>query len=110
MSFDPTEPYDDLPPLSPPTTATETLTVLRKEASARQILGELRGIANIIPNQTILINAGVLREARESSGIENVLTTQDRLYRAISVGSSSGVDPATKEVFRTAKLCDSARD
>ena len=97
-SFDPAKPYDDLPLLPPPASAIETLPVLRKEASARQLLGELRGIANIIPNQTILINAVVLREARDSSGIENIITTQDRLYRAISVSSSAGVDSATKEV------------
>ena len=96
--FDPTKPYDRLPPLPPPSAFIETLPVLRKEAAARQALGELKGIANIIPNQVILINAIVLREARDSSEIENIITTQDLLYRAISVGSSTSVDPATREV------------
>lgn len=74
--------------------------MLRREADARQALAELKGVANIIPNQAILINAIALREAKDSSAIENIVTTQDRLYRALSTSSSSGVDATTKEVMR----------
>ncbi|MDA3949752.1 MAG: Fic family protein, partial [Spirochaeta sp.] len=57
-------------------------------------------MANIIPNQAILINAIALREAKDSSEIENIVTTQDRLYRALVAGSSAGVDASTKEVMQ----------
>ncbi|GMB90368.1 hypothetical protein NHP190002_10600 [Helicobacter ailurogastricus] len=45
-------------------------------------LGELKGVAKIIPNQTILINSLVLQEAKESSAIENIITTHDELFLA----------------------------
>ncbi|MCL4141073.1 UNVERIFIED_CONTAM: hypothetical protein GTU68_033774 [Idotea baltica] len=48
------------------------------------MLGELKGIAKTIPNQTMLVNAIVLREAKDSSEIENIITSQDELYRALS--------------------------
>jgi len=98
--FQPSVPYDALPPLPPPAHVTESIPVLRREADARQALAELKGVANIIPNQAILINAIALREAKDSSAIENIVTTQDRLYRALSTSSSSGVDATTKEVMR----------
>jgi len=79
---------------------TESVPVLRREAEARQALAELKGVANIIPNQAILINAIALREAKESSEIENIVTTQDRLYRALAASSSAAVDASTKEVMQ----------
>ncbi|WP_104749755.1 Fic family protein [Helicobacter cynogastricus] len=45
-------------------------------------LGELKGVAKIIPNQNILINSLVLQEAKESSAIENIITTHDELFLA----------------------------
>jgi Fic family protein len=76
----------------------ETLSVLRKEASARQALAELIGFAPTLPNQNILINAISLREARESSAIENIVTTQDELYKSLTITSAS-IDSSTKEVI-----------
>ena len=99
-TFDPLVPYDALPPLPPPAHVSESVPVLRKEADARQALAELKGVANIIPNQSILMNAIALREAKDSSGIENIVTTHDKLYRAIAADSPAAVDPATKEVVR----------
>jgi len=99
-SFQQSVPYDALPPLPPPAHVTESVPVLRREADARQALAELKGVANIIPNQAILINAIALREAKDSSGIENIVTTQDRLYRAVAAGSSATVDASTKEVMQ----------
>ena len=98
--FVPSVPYDALPPLPPPVQVSDSATVLRREATARQALGELKGVANIIPNQAILINAIALREAKDSSGIENIVTTHDRLYRAVVATSSAAVDASTKEVIR----------
>jgi len=79
---------------------TDSIPVLRREAEARQALAELKGVANIIPNQAILINAIALREAKDSSEIENIVTTQDRLYGAVAASSAATVDASTKEVVR----------
>ncbi len=79
---------------------TESIPVLRREADARQALAELKGVANIIANQATLINAIALREAKDSSAIENIVTTQDRLYRALAASSSAAVDASTKEVMQ----------
>ncbi len=56
-------------------------------------------LANTLPNPHILLNAVVLKEASASSEIENIITTQDRLYKALS-SRNMQVDPATKEVLR----------
>lgn len=60
----------------------ETKTVLRKAVAANRALAELKGVARTIPNELILINTLVLQEARESSAIENIITTYDEVYRA----------------------------
>jgi len=98
MSFDPQKPYNDLP-LLPPKTELETSTVLKKAIAANKALAELKGLVNVIPNQNILINTLILNEARDSSEIENIITTQDQLYQAFSA-SIKKIDPATKEVLR----------
>ncbi|WP_151900892.1 Fic family protein [Sulfurimonas hydrogeniphila] len=82
----------------------ETQTVLKKAISANRALAKLNGTAKIIPNQNILINALVLQEAKDSSEIENIITTHDELFRAgLDVES---VTHATKEVqhYREALL------
>jgi len=99
MIFDAKIPYDKLPLIPPPKQNIETIKIWRQESVAREALAELKGIANIIPNQAILINALILREAKDSSEIENVITTQDELYRALS-SEKKCVDPQTKEVIR----------
>ena len=98
MSFDPQKPYNDLPHL-PPKTEMETPAVLKKAIAANKALAELKGLVNVMPNQNILINTLILNEARDSSEIENIITTQDQLYQAFSAASKK-VDPATKEVLR----------
>ena len=98
MSFTSNKPYNELPLLPPPRETIETISILKKESSARSALAELKGIAHLIPNQFILINALVLREARDSSEIENVITTQDKLYRALSTNIKKN-DAETKEVL-----------
>lgn len=75
----------------------ETRTVLKKAAEAHRYLAELKGIAATIPNEEILINTLTLQEARHSSEIENIITTQDDLYRAV-VADEASVSPETKEV------------
>ena len=96
-SFKADIPFNDLPLIPPDKSKYETLDLWKKESEARASLAELKGIANIIPNQSILINAIILQEAKDSSEIENIITTRDELYQAIS--SSKNVDHSTKEVM-----------
>ena len=96
--FDPKVPYDALPHVPPEPEKMETIKILKQEAKSAAAIAELKGIANIIPNQSILINAIVLREAKDSSEIENIITTQDELYKAVSA-TLSKANPSTKEVM-----------
>ena len=98
MVFNPNQPYNELPPL-PPKIDIETPAVLRKAINAARAVAELKGVGRVIPNQAMLINTLVLQEARASSEIENIVTTNDALFRALT-SSTVQVDPATKEVLR----------
>ena len=98
MTFDPQKPYNDLPFL-PPKADVETKPVLKKALRAGRALAELKGLGETIPNQSILINSIVLQEAKASSEIENVITTNDALFRAFTARTSK-IDPATKEVLQ----------
>jgi len=60
----------------------ETKKVLKSLPSAHAALAELKGIASTIPNQSILINTLGLQEAKDSSAIENIITTHDDLYKS----------------------------
>ena len=78
----------------------ESKEILRQVNKANRALAELKGIAATIPNEAILINTLTLQEAKESSEIENIVTTQDDLYKAeIDVGKQL-ITAATKEVLR----------
>lgn len=85
--------------LLPPSNNIETLEVLRKLALAHRHLAELKGISESIPNQGILINTLVLQEAKDSSAIENIITTHDDLFRN-EISNGKTVKPAVKEVSR----------
>jgi Fic family protein len=77
----------------------ETKAVLKQALRATRALAELKGAGGLIPDQAILINAIPLQEAQFSSEIENIVTTQDELFRA--AGDEAAVtDPQTKEVLR----------
>ena len=76
----------------------ETINILKAENKASKTLAELKGIANVIPNQSILLNTIVLQESKDSSEIENIITTKDELYKAVS-DTIKKIDPSTKEVM-----------
>lgn len=97
MSFDPRRPYNDLPPLPPPIEL-ETSTVLKACISARAALAELKQAGELLPNQGLLINTLPLLEAKDSSEIENIVTTTDKLFQFANEHSLA--DPATKEALR----------
>ena len=78
----------------------ESKEILRQVNKANRALAELKGVATTIPNEAILINTLTLQEAKESSEVENIVTTQDDLYKAeIDVGKQL-ITAATKEVLR----------
>jgi hypothetical protein len=80
----------------------ETKAVLKKAAEAHRYLAELKGVALSIPNQHILIDTLSLQEARESSAIENIISTFDDIYQS-NYSSSSFASPAAKEVHAYSK-------
>lgn len=84
-----------LPPL-PPEGNIESPIVLKALIDAHRHLAELKGIAKTIPNESMLISTLALQEAQSSSEIENIITTQDQLYKFTL--HSEQVDPTTKEV------------
>ena len=79
----------------------ETRAVLKKLALAHRSLAELKGILTSIPNQSILLETLTLREARESSAIENIISTFDEVYQS-NLLSNIFASPAAKEVHQYA--------
>ena len=98
MSYSPNKPHNYLPPL-PPEADIETPAVLKAAIGANRALGELKGKSESLPNPSMLVNSIVLQEAKSSSEIENIVTTNDKLFTALSAEDSS-IDPQTKEVLR----------
>ena len=96
--FSPDQPFNDLPPL-PPAAELESKEILKKAISASRALAELKGMAERMPNQAMLIDSLVLQEARASSEIENILTTNDELFKAASDEALPASGEA-KEVLR----------
>ena len=84
-----------LPPL-PPKRDVESPAVLKALIHAHRHLAMLKGIAKTIPNENMLISTLALQEAQSSSEIENIITTQDKLYKFTL--HNEQVDPTTKEV------------
>lgn len=86
-------------PLLPLPYDLETKTVLRQTNKANRKLAELKGVAQAIPNERILISSLTLQEAKDSSAVENIVTTQDDLYRAGLDANFTLIGAATKEVL-----------
>lgn len=95
---DPARAHNDLPSLPPPVEI-ETRAVLKKCVAARTALAELRLAGHLIPDQSILVHAIPNLEARDSSAVENIVTTNDALFREASLGDNEA-QPATKEAAR----------
>lgn len=93
-----TKPFNQIPAL-PPAIELETRTVLKHCIEARTALGELKQAAELIPNQTMLINTIPLLEAKDSSEIESIVTTTDLLFQHAQ-SNDGHADAATKEALR----------
>jgi len=96
--FDPSRPYNTLHDL-PPQVDVETHRILKQCIEARTALAELKQAGRLIPDQGVLINSIPYREARDSSEIENIVTTTDRLFRYAATNDATA-DAATKETLR----------
>ncbi|PWL30656.1 Fic family protein [uncultured Roseivirga sp.] len=90
-----------LPP-NVPLERIETRKVLKLLTEARASLAELKGAASTIPNEQILIDTLSLQEAKDSSAIENIVTTHDELYRS-EVDKEDFASASAKEVHRYAE-------
>lgn len=97
MEFNGEMPYNDLA-FIPPTVELETKEILKQALKSNKILAELKGFAELLPEKNIIINSIILQEAKDSSEIENIVTTHDELYREISVHKTN-INPAIKEVL-----------
>ena len=95
--FDHKIPYNDLP-LLPPKADTETKQILRKTISAGRALAQLNGTLLNLPNPTLFLDTIYLQEAKASSEVENIITTNDELYKSL-VADRKTEKLATKEVL-----------
>ncbi|MBP5503004.1 MAG: Fic family protein [Bacteroidales bacterium] len=77
----------------------ETKDILKQVNISNRKLAELKGVARTIPNEKILISTLTLQEAKDSSAIENIVTTQDDLYTAGLDFANQKINPAAKEVL-----------
>jgi Fic family protein len=96
-NFDRKIPYNDLP-LLPPEADIETKNILRKTISAGRALAQLNGALLNLPNPTLFLDTIYLQEAKASSEVENILTTNDDLYQSL-IADKKVENPATKEVL-----------
>ncbi len=97
--YDRNKPYNALLDL-PPIQALETKEVLREAIRANKLLAELKGFCQTLPNPSLLLNTIALQESKESSAIENIVTTQDELYKASIDWGDHINNPAAKEVLQ----------
>jgi len=95
--FNRDKPYNELP-LLPPKTDIETKSILRKTISAGRALAQLNGTLLNLPNPTLFLDTIYLQEAKASSEVENIITTNDELYKSL-VADKKVENSATKEVL-----------
>jgi Fic family protein len=101
MPYDRNVPYNELPFLPPSKEVEEDITILKKLVTASRALASVNASVLRLPNPTMLVNTVALREAKSSTAIENIFTTEDELYKAVSdLIQEEKADVATKEVLR----------
>lgn len=98
--FDRNEPYNSLPGLPPADNLYfNDASLIKKIIDANKRLAELKGLASTLPNQSIFVNTIALREAKASSEIENIFTTDDELYKALTYHEEDSVQGPAKEIL-----------
>ena len=99
VPYDRNVPHNNLPPLPPALECYNTPELMHKLTDASRKLAELKGLASMLPNQSIFVNTISLREAKASSAIENIFTTDDELYRALTFQDEEYVQGPAKEIL-----------
>lgn len=100
MAYDRNVPYNELPLLPPPEERIRDIEILQKLVSATRAIATLDGITNTLEDPQIMVNTISLQEAKESSKIENIVTTTDALYEAMALSATEKKSEAAKEVLR----------
>jgi Fic family protein len=99
--YDRNMPFNDLPILPPPQELENDPEILKKLVMASRALATTNSNVLRLPNPLMLVNTIALQEAKTSTAIENIFTTEDELYRAISdTTHEEKANPATKEVLK----------
>lgn len=98
MNFDRNKPYNDLPGLPPAKTDMETKAILKAVTPARVALASMAAHCKQLPDESVFYNSIFLKEAKESSEIENIVTTNDELYQAMTADQTV-TNPNTREVL-----------
>ena len=104
--YDRNIPYNQLPDLPPGKEAYVSTEIYEALVKASRSLACLKGLAATLPNQSIFVNTIALREAKASSAIENIFTTDDELYRSLSYQDDDyldGYDDVEEEVVKPSK-------
>jgi Fic family protein len=101
MKYDREQPYNELPILPPKLDIGNNTQILKKLIKASRALATVNGNINRLPNPLMLVNTIALQEAKTSTEIENIFTTKDELYKAISnAQNEEQSNSATKEVLK----------
>jgi Fic family protein len=101
MAYDRSKPFNDLPPLPPNPEIENDTDILKKLVSASRALATVNSSIMRLPNPLMLVNTIALQEAKASTAIENIFTTEDALYKAVSdTLQEDKANVATKEVLR----------
>lgn len=101
MAYDRTKPFNDLPLLPPISEIENDIEILKKLVSASRALAAVNSSTMRLPNPLMLVNTIALQEAKASTAIENIFTTEDALYKAVSdTVHEDKANVATKEVLR----------
>ena len=98
-AYDRNIPYNQLAPLPPDVALYMDEEIGTKLVQASRRLAELKGLAATLPNQSIFVNTISLREAKASSAIENIFTTDDELYRSLTHQEDDYLDGPAKEIL-----------
>ena len=99
--YDRIKPYNQLPPLPPADEINSNPQILKALVASSRALAKVDGHLHRLPNPLMLINTLALQEAKSSTEIENIFTTEDALYKAISSKKKlPKISPETKEVLR----------
>lgn len=99
IPYDRNKPYNQLPLLPPLDAKIMDMEIMAKLANARGALGKLDGIVRTLPNPEMLVNTITLREAKDSSEIENIFTSNDELYQALAIETTE-MSANAREVLR----------